>query len=97
MKINKVFLHTDALSSWKLDKADWSAFSEACSHELTIENIHTGYDAIKTFTENLISIASRTIPKSKAGKQQLQRCNSIQKESSEKSQTLSYRPKYRQL
>ena len=60
--------HTDALSSWKLDKADWSAFSEACSHELNIDNTHTGDDAIKNFTENLISIASCTIPKSKAGK-----------------------------
>ena len=59
---------SDALSSWKLDKADWYAFSEACFEELTLENVDTDDDAIKKFSQNLISIASRTIPKSKPGK-----------------------------
>ena len=53
----------DALSSWKLDRADWAAYKE-----LTIENIDTGDNSIQGFTETLISLASRTITKSKPGK-----------------------------
>ena len=58
----------DALSTWKLDRADWSAFADECSNELTITISETGDDSVKIFTEKLIEIANHTIPKSKAGK-----------------------------
>jgi len=55
----------DVQSLWKLDKADWCTFSEACT-ELNIANIKD--NSIKSFTEKLISIAENSIPKSKQGK-----------------------------
>ena len=58
----------DAVPTWKLDRADWHAFSDACSRELTIENTDTGDDSIESFSEKLLAIAADSIPKSKPGK-----------------------------
>ena len=58
----------DALSSWKLDRAHWAAYTEACAKEQTIENIDTGDNSIQGFSETVNSITSRTIPKNKPGK-----------------------------
>jgi len=70
----------DALPSWKLDKADWCTFSEACSEELTIANIEDS--SIGSFTEKLTAIAENTIPKSKPHKRTVNTvwCNSDCKE-----------------
>jgi len=54
----------DALSLWKLDKADWCTFSEACYEELTIANIEDS--SIDSFTEKLIAIAEKHHSKKQA-------------------------------
>ena len=74
----------NALSSWKLDKADWCTFSEACSEELTIANIEDS--SVDSFTEKLIAIAENTIPKSKPRKRTVNTvwCNSDCKEGKHK-------------
>jgi len=71
---------TKPLPSWKLDKADWCTYSEACSEELTIANIEDS--SIESFTEKLIAIAENTIPKSKPRKRTVNTvwCNSDCKE-----------------
>ena len=63
----------DALLSWKLDKADWCTFSEACSEELTIANIEDS--SIDSFTEKLIAIEGKRKSEQKS-LQQLKTWNS---------------------
>jgi len=58
----------DALGSWKLHKADWNAFTDACCQEITIDSITSVTDPILFFSEKLITIASNTILKSEPGK-----------------------------
>ena len=65
---SKVPQDRDALGSWKLHKADWNAFTDACRQEITSNSMSSVTDPILSFSEKLIAIASHTIPKSKPGK-----------------------------
>ena len=47
---------------WKLDKADWHSFQLKCQEKL-IGEVADGPDAVREFTDVLISIAEETVPK----------------------------------
>ena len=51
------------VKNWKLDKADWSFFENLCLQELTVENFENHPDPIQKFTETLLQIANKCIPK----------------------------------
>ena len=48
---------------WKLEKADWVTFAALSSTELVCDDIMLNSNPIEIFTEVLLSIAERTIPK----------------------------------
>lgn len=48
---------------WKLEKADWDTFADLSSTELVCDDIMLNSNPIESFTEVLLSIAERTIPK----------------------------------
>ena len=50
---------------WRLKKADWHSFRTLCEERLTAD-IHNSPEAIASFTDALISIADKTVPKSSA-------------------------------
>ena len=58
----------DAVPTWKLDGADWHAFSDVFSREQTIENTDVGDDSIESFSEKLLAITADSICKSESGK-----------------------------
>jgi len=54
---------TPETQRWKLDKADWDSFSELCSTDIVFEDIIHNANPIESFTDILIKIAGKTIPK----------------------------------
>ena len=44
---------------WNVNKADWTTFKQLCTEQLTEDNIQT----MESFTETLISISTKSIPK----------------------------------
>ena len=53
----------DVPQKWKLYKADWIAFKEQCSQELTLEKHANEGHPIESFTSMLQTIAGNTVPK----------------------------------
>ncbi|KAJ8043221.1 hypothetical protein HOLleu_10216 [Holothuria leucospilota] len=51
---------------WQLQKADWSEFSDLCRNTIITEAFGGVQDQIAHFTELLVGIATKTIPKSSA-------------------------------
>ena len=58
IKNNKPAIYP-TVTKWKLDKADWATFQYLCEQQLTSKYIIN----IDTFTNELITIAEKTIPK----------------------------------
>ena len=52
-------------SRWKIDKADWASFVCLCERDLTTENILKHDDPVCEFTKALLSIANKTVPRTK--------------------------------
>ena len=50
---------------WKFNKADWDYFSHLC-HEHISQTIYNTDNPVESFTEDLINIANKSIPKSQA-------------------------------
>ena len=48
---------------WKLDKADWDAFTGLCTDELQYDELSSTPDPIECFSSALLAIADETIPK----------------------------------
>ena len=51
---------------WQLQKADWSEFSHLCHNEIVRDAFDGVEDQISHFTQLLVNIATKTIPKSSA-------------------------------
>ena len=56
-------LPQQTLVRWKVHKGDWCAFQELCKEELAVGCIPPSQNDIAGFTDQLISIAERTVPK----------------------------------
>jgi ribonuclease HI len=57
-------IHEEAHPRWVFKRADWSAFRLLCESEITEEIFEDAPDPIELFTQKLLSIASKTVPKS---------------------------------
>ncbi|KAJ8043333.1 hypothetical protein HOLleu_10377 [Holothuria leucospilota] len=51
---------------WQLQKADWSEFSDLCKNTIVKDAFNDMEHQIAHFTQLLVEIASKTIPKSSA-------------------------------
>lgn len=51
------------IQRWKLNKADWDSFNDLCADELISDDIRYSNNHIESFTDKLLSIADKTIPK----------------------------------
>ncbi|KAJ8049377.1 RNA-directed DNA polymerase from mobile element jockey [Holothuria leucospilota] len=51
---------------WQLQKADWSEFSDLCKNTIVKDACNDIEDQVAQFTQLLVEIASKTIPKSSA-------------------------------
>ena len=56
-------LKTECTENWKLNKADWSLFENICLKNILTQEFENQLDPIQKFTEFLISIANKCIPK----------------------------------
>ena len=54
------------IPNWNLKKADWETFKTLCDEILSDPSDQSELDQMNMFTENLISIADRTMPKTSA-------------------------------
>ena len=50
---------------WKFSKADWDTFSDICTKTITCNRYNASDSPIESFTEDLIDISNKTIPRSK--------------------------------
>ena len=69
-KINKPTCHP-SVQRWKLQKADWPAYHDLCEQYLNNFNFSDINDPMDLFTTQLLTIAEKTIPKTKATPQHL--------------------------
>src|ERR1044071_5474473 len=53
----------EKLPGWKLAKADWDTFSQLCKQHLTLSNFEENNHTVEHFTDTLLKIAHRSIPK----------------------------------
>jgi hypothetical protein len=51
------------IKNWKLDKADWTSFVLLCLQEISVEEFNNHSDTMQKFTETLLQIANKSIPK----------------------------------
>ena len=63
MKSSKT-LPQQTLQRWKIQKGDWTSFQELCKDELAIGSMSPIQNHIAGFTNQLISVVERTVPKS---------------------------------
>ena len=54
---------TDCTENWKLNKADWTLFENLCWQNILTEEFENETDPVQKFTDSLIHIASKYIPK----------------------------------
>ena len=52
------------LPRWQLHRADWQQYRKLCQEQITLETHLFANDPIKTFTETILNIADKCIPKS---------------------------------
>jgi hypothetical protein len=53
----------NSVKNWKLDKADWTSFELLCMQEISVEKFNNHSDSVQKFTETLLQIANKSIPK----------------------------------
>ena len=53
----------NSVKNWKLDKDDWTSFELLCMQEISIEKFNNHSDPMQKFTETLLQIANKSIPK----------------------------------
>jgi len=56
----------ERIPRWQLEKANWAEFRALCSEALNKDDFDGGHDPVSSFTNTLIDIATKTIPKSSA-------------------------------
>ena len=74
IKIDNPYIHPESIPRWNFNKASWETFHSLCYTELSSDNCLNSEDPVLNFSENLIKIAEKSIPKTPPKPKQSSKC-----------------------